>query len=167
MALTRDWQGAPGKLISLPDCEPQIFENYLHYIYKGDVPFRSEPESRPYELIRLWLLGDLLRDNDFCTTIVEYLKDLQTVTKPDAITHLYNNTLQDSPLRLEVFRMCAGRYNVVAISAHFVGQRAYPKDFIIELFEYLARFGRILDGGIPQPQLPGEPDHPADTPEGQ
>lgn len=165
IALNRDWQGAPEKLVSLPDCEPDIFENYLHFIYSGNFPFRRELESRPYELIKLWLLGDLLRDNNFCTMAVESLKSQPTIIKPDAIAHLYDNTLQDSQLRLEIFRMWADRYSVVAFSDIFVRQRAYPKDFIIELFEYLARFGRIFNAGIPQPQFPGEPDMPADTPE--
>lgn len=59
IASNRDWQGAPEKLVSLPDCEPYIFENYVHFIHRGEFPFRSEPESWPYELIKMWLLGTL------------------------------------------------------------------------------------------------------------
>jgi hypothetical protein len=154
-ALSHDWQEAREKKVSLPDCEPAIFECYSQWVYTAEISFSSEPRNQPLELIKLWVLGDFLGNTMFCACVSHALATHEKVTGPESIKHLYDHISHDSHLRWSVVNIWATRYNVAYISELFATKRAYPKDFVVDLFKFLAQYGRIIDnvGWVPPPHL--------------
>jgi len=144
-ALSHDWKEAEEKKISLPDCEPEIFEGYLQWVYTGEVVYCSERYKQALELVKLWILGDFLGDQNFCDAVVGGLWAQQVPASPDAIKHLYNHTPHESHLRSHIFGIWACRASITLVSCLFAANREYPKDFIIDLFGFLSAYGRVVD----------------------
>ena len=103
-ALSHDWKEAQEKQISLRDCELEIFEGYLQWVYTGEVAYCSEGYKQALELVKLWILGDFLGDQNFCDAVVGGLSAQQVAAGPDAIEHLYDHTPHDSRLRSHYFQ---------------------------------------------------------------
>ena len=152
-AMSHDWKEAQEKHISLPDCEPEIFEGYLQWIYMHKVAYYTELPEQPLELVKLWILGDFLGDQHFCDAVVRALFSHQIVAGPDAIKHLYDHTSHDSHLRWHVLNIWATRYSFAHIADVFATDRTYPKSFIIDLVKFFAEHDRVMDrfGWVPQP----------------
>lgn len=126
-ALSHDWREAHDKRISLPDCEPEIFEGYSQWVYTSEISFSTEPHLQTLELVRLWILGDFLRDQRFCETVVNGLFSHELVTGPTAVRHLYDHTSHDSPLRWHILNIWGMRCDVVFISELLTSNPEYPK----------------------------------------
>lgn len=150
-ALTHDWKKAHEKRILLPDCELETFEGYLQWVYTSEIIFCSAPRKQPLELIKLWTLGDFLGDKTFYNYVSIALAVHEKFTCPDAIEHLYNHTSHDSLLRWSVLDIWGTRYSAAYVGDVFATKRAYPKDFIIDLFKFLAQYGRVVNrfGWVP------------------
>ena len=93
-------------------------------------------------------------DSIFCSYASVALATHEKITFPDAIEHLYNHTSRDAPLRWSVLNIWGVRYTAAYIGDLFATKCAYPKDFIVDLFKFLAQYGRVVDrlGWVPVPQ---------------
>lgn len=145
VALSNDWKEAQEKRISLPDCEIEIFEDYLQWIYTGEVAYYSELPKQALELVKLWILGDFLGDQNFCNAVGGGLFSQPIAAGSDAINYLYDHTSQDSPLRSHMFSIWASRTSIAFVARLFATNREYPKDFVIDLLNYLTNCCRVVD----------------------
>lgn len=152
-ASSHDWKEAQEKRIPLPDCEPEIFGSYMQWVYTEEVLYYNELPKQPLELVKLWILGDFLGDQNFCDAAVGALFSHEIVDGPDAIKHLYDHTSHDSRLRWHVLNIWATRYSFAHIADLFAAKRMYPKNFIIDLFKFFAEHDKVLDrlGWVPRP----------------
>ncbi|KAE9982474.1 hypothetical protein EG328_010864 [Venturia inaequalis] len=108
-AMAHDWKEAREKVVRLPDDEPDTFRAYFLWAYNHRLfcqPLVEPPDKAEVKrmdlLIRCYILGDKLMDDDFQDAIVDVLVQFceQANTWPITMTRfIFENTPVTSPLR--------------------------------------------------------------------
>ncbi|KAF2175249.1 hypothetical protein K469DRAFT_611324, partial [Zopfia rhizophila CBS 207.26] len=79
-AMNRDWKESKQRLVHLEDDDPDMFQLYLHWLYRGTLPVRiDEPgpvgNSEYLQLAKAYILGDKLQDGDFKDVVIHAIID--------------------------------------------------------------------------------------------
>lgn len=81
-ACRNEWKEAKSRLVKLPDVEPEIFNSYLFWVYRGtllirnewifgDVNWEDDAHHVQSSLVKLWILADRLADAQLRNTVVD------------------------------------------------------------------------------------------------
>ena len=119
-ACTERWLGAPEKVIRLPEQDPVAFDIYLNWRYTGSIDLwngvpnesvrtdsdgvqRPNPGDRYSVIVKCYVLGDMLLDNEFSNALIDSFKDLSRQThcvpRPKVANLAFELLGFDSPLR--------------------------------------------------------------------
>lgn len=91
--------------------DPEVFQNYLHCVYSGDIPAltcgedssKEEHDEHFNALVRLYVLADTFGDLGIANLVIDAIYhhscEIGKLPLPSFITHAYENTVPRSPLR--------------------------------------------------------------------
>ena len=110
---TGEWKEANERTTKFEEDNPNVFQLYLHWLYRGTLPIRNDAPGRignaEYEcLAEAYVLGDKLQDGDFQDVIVDTIVDKCSSKASDgrswfpvgpAIQHVYDHTVESSKVR--------------------------------------------------------------------
>lgn len=100
-ALGRDWKESQERLVTLPECTPQVFELYTQWIYCHRVGIPKEGQKIRL-LVTASILGDQLQDGHFRDAITDKLARYSLERNRHfrtSLTLIYTNTKEDDKLR--------------------------------------------------------------------
>ncbi|KAH8820631.1 hypothetical protein F5884DRAFT_56879 [Xylogone sp. PMI_703] len=107
--------------VNLPDYEPDIFVEFLNWLYLGQI-FQGEVQPTLLKFLQLWVMAEKFQMPTLqnhviarCKLRIEGKKNAALGIEP--ITYVYNNTTLSSPLRplvaeLWALRMTKGQFQV-------------------------------------------------------
>ncbi|KAK3715689.1 hypothetical protein LTR37_006914 [Vermiconidia calcicola] len=116
-ACNGDWKETKEKVVRLPEVDPDIFANYLGWIYTGELDVRdaSSVASAPkyhdnmpvkeqtvleIRTVDTYAFGDMVQDVRFCNTVVDELKrlveDTKSIPAMSSVEHLYERVHRKS-----------------------------------------------------------------------
>jgi hypothetical protein len=150
-ALSRDWQEAREKRVSLPNCAPETFEGYLQYLYTNEVTVCGEESQHACELVKMWVLADFLGDYLFAQAVCHTLYTRNPHITLDAVELIYELTSYNSALRPSVFGLWMST-PITRVLSSLRTEPGYPQEFILDLIDYLVQAGRVVDK-FPRPQV--------------
>lgn len=115
LALRHDWKEAQERCISMPEDDATAFEVYQTWLYTGTVFTNAVIDAQESDdeygvLVRAYLLGQKLMDNDFKDTIIDAIVNKLLTTGLFDIRQtgtVYDNTPKGAPLRrlwLDIYR---------------------------------------------------------------
>lgn len=166
-ALSKRWSG-DGRPIELLDDEPDIFDFYLHTLYKDNVDITGEgrisgesdgeylnelddetdgsieAEKTMRRMVKTYILADRLGDLKSCNIIVDHLitisDKLDNVPWPKTVSLAYDTSPQGSPIRrlMVDFYAYDATADVVSERSHSLPQ-IYLADVAIELAGFTRR----------------------------
>lgn len=136
LALRHDWKEAQERCISLPEDDAPSFDIYQLWLYSGSLftypDITSQRDDEYGVLVRAYLLGQKLMDNDFKDTVIDAIAHKLTTSGAFDIKQtsaVYDNTPKSAPLRrlwLDIYRSqgqewwLAGELDECDISAEFL-----------------------------------------------
>ena len=95
--------------VRLPEIEADTFRSYLHWIYSGNVVIEVEGantealRTKAEKLVKLYtcaeMLGDMRLRNAVIDALLERRGQYKAIPNPDAVSHAYGKTAENSPLR--------------------------------------------------------------------
>ncbi|KAK5675406.1 hypothetical protein LTS10_011848 [Elasticomyces elasticus] len=137
-ALKKDWQEGQDRAVKLPEAEPEVFSNYVQWLYSGAVPCKDATNSGEADLIKLWILADLLMapklQDLIATTIITARRTEKCTLAWEVVNETYSKTAEGSPLR----RLVIDLY-VKAGTADWLSKdtRTVPQEFMTDLTKAL------------------------------
>lgn len=114
-ALSHGWKESKEQTVRLVEEDPEIFELYIHWLYRGMIAaFSARPDdfgmAQYLQMARAYVLGDKLQDDDFCDAAIDvFMEGCQQaawgigcdteICRDEVITNIYDNTPESSKLR--------------------------------------------------------------------
>jgi hypothetical protein len=111
-ALSHNWAESQQRSVRLEEEEPDAFEIYLQWLYRGTLPVpkwdrithkRRSAQADFLLLAKAYVLGDKLQDGDFADTVIDALvmanNDEVELIWGDTISYIFENTPDSSPAR--------------------------------------------------------------------
>lgn len=140
-ALSNDWKEARERRITLEDTAVATFEDYLHWLYTGQVTL---PEHNQHvRLVDLYLLGDYLHDSLFCVEVLNKMVEARyhgqrTFPTSAAVKCAWEATPASSPIR-KVIRELWTSSNIDLAFKEFTKNSEYPRDFVLDILSELVK----------------------------
>ena len=144
--MSRDWKESKQRSIQLEDDDPDTFQLYLHWLYRGTLPVRTDgpgriANSEYLQLAMAYVLGDKLQDGDFQDITIDAMIDKCKSPASDGakwfpvgsvIQCIYDNTPESSKARrllvdIYVHNGCSGWLR------DSMKPDEIPKDFLFEI----------------------------------
>jgi len=120
--------------------DPKAFEIYMHWIYSGTIPVLkltdddSNADAISMDLLRSYLLGDRVRDNDFKKAILQeivlHIASRNTFIKYSGVKLVYDNTTGPCNLRALLVDLYTMRKSDTLLRAW-----PYPAEFVRDLVQ--------------------------------
>lgn len=144
--MNRDWKESKQRSVRLEDDDPDTFQLYLHWLYRGTLPVRAdEPghacNSEYLQLAKAYVLGDKLQDGDFQDIIIDAIIDKWNSKASDGhncfpvgavVTCIYNNTPESSKARRLLVDICVHNGSKSWLS-DWTKECDIPKDFLFDM----------------------------------
>ena len=120
-ACSKKWREGQEKLVRLPKVDPTTFKAYCGWIYSGETfkltctehSSRREMTAEDRQLIKLYLLGDILDDVQLRNrTLPLFAKSVQNhrqLLGSSSYSRIYSSTLPGSPLRRTIVEIIVSR----------------------------------------------------------
>jgi hypothetical protein len=145
-AMSQDWKEAKERSIKFEDEDPDVFQLYLHWLYRGTLPVRidepgQEGNAEYLQLAKACVLGDKLQDGDFQDVIIDAIVDKCKSEASDGrtwfpvgpvIQQVYDNTLESSKAR----RLLTDLYISHGSGSwlrEWIKQDEIPRDFLFDV----------------------------------
>ncbi|KAF2007736.1 hypothetical protein P154DRAFT_419660, partial [Amniculicola lignicola CBS 123094] len=149
-AMKPEWasQRQDGRIVELPEDDPEAFSFYMIWLYSGRIPTLPDPHVPPtseshHTLAYAYVLGERLLDNDFknaiADTYVLYARGMPPAKRfypsNEEIRVIYEGTRESSPLRklLVDIWACRGKHEWIENDPDL------PKDFMVEITKALLK----------------------------
>jgi hypothetical protein len=142
VAMRHQWKESKERTVHLEEDKPEIFLMYINWLYNGTIPIDfDEPDNNQYlRLAQAYVLGDKLRDGDFCDAVVDAIidgcqhqaSDGETYSPgAQSINYIYENLLS-SPAKRLLVDIYAFNSNEECVMEFTYGQ-CLPRAFLYSL----------------------------------
>jgi hypothetical protein len=163
-AMSGDWSESRNRSVRLEHDEPEVFQIYMHWLYRDTLPVRIDSvgvagNAEYLQLAKAYVLGDLLQDGNFKDVVLDAIIEKTTSKASDGhrwypvgpvIRHIYDNTLESSEAR----GLLVDLYTHHACG-HWLYKWACPEDLPKQFLHDLAI--AVLDKRVPK-ETPHSPD---------
>ena len=150
-AFNGDFIEAHTQTLDLDEFWPRVFELFINWIYTQTLCDNRGKTLDICWMVPLWLAAENLLVPELQNQTLELMNQerfrLQQNPAPDVIQYLYDNSTEECALRHYVIATCG------ASLPELEKDTEYPKDFLIDLFNY-ARTSRSITSS---PWVPLEP----------
>lgn len=148
------WKEGKDKSVPLPDCMPEIFDIYLHWLYTGSIVLNITEDdedrgtSEINELMHLYVLGNFLLDRPFRNVIVDRTLEVNRLYKKypgsEAINIIWPETPADCQMQRLILRFWAIRRTPEKLAG---STEKTPQDFTSCLLKELGIIRDLGDSG--------------------
>jgi hypothetical protein len=151
----------------LPDIDPQVFQDYLSWIYSGRLDLSTgvheDSGSRDRLVVRyleLYLVGDALDDLLLRNKVIRLLvMDTSVLPRPSIVERVWKKTPESSPIRKVLVDRATIRTKRDFLTSNLVH---FPRGFVLQvavslLQEVPAKGKELLEAKLPSYLEPVEP----------
>jgi hypothetical protein len=156
-ALSGDWMEAKNRRVDLPEEEPTVFHDYIHFLYTRTLCVKSDTKQgddnefdENVSLMKLYVLAERLQDANAKKVVLgatynclwEICTTARKMPGMECIRIVYEGTPTGSPMR----QMLVDFYTYYAGGTSFKIDGVYPHDLMQELtINLLAKRGKPID----------------------
>ncbi|KAK0248189.1 hypothetical protein LTR91_004039 [Friedmanniomyces endolithicus] len=136
------WTEGRKGIVKLPTVEPNTVKLYIHWAYTGNIsldlldddPNSSGKRWQTEQILRLYIAADMFLDrvmkNKAMDTLLQRMDDGNYVLSLAAVSFVWDNTISDSPLRVNMLHWWAAAIE----RDYFIKAAKYlPSAFVVEL----------------------------------
>jgi hypothetical protein len=148
-ALSGGWLEAKDRLVKLPEEEPAVFQDYVHYLYTNTLCVKSDTKldgndgpNEMVSLVKLFVLAETLQDPDMKKVVIAAvyngLWEIRNAGSKIPVLELISVVYEGTPVGSSMRRLLVDFFTYYAGGSTFRKDEVYPHDFIQELAINLA-----------------------------